>query len=165
MYWCRVCFFTMFCIDSSFVLLFALFSALTNGCLRCFEIAFVLFLVLHSKSNNPDKWSGVYVVYRVWLLFYLFFTKSSCLLLALLCTSHHHSAPKLSISTTFQHRLTPLPPSGTHKQPTTTTHTHTTTHRKLTRPITTSTHLPSTCIVTQHQHKTHNASYTTLHVT
>ena len=58
-----------------------------------------------------------------------------------MCVSDHHPAPKLSTSTTLQDHLTPLPPFGTHKQPTTTSHTHTKTH-----------HDPSQLVHTSRQH-------------
>ena len=162
-YWCCICF-----VYSDLYLLFcATFCAVfcVDKCGACDVLRLILFCFLCCIQKVIYKWLGVYVVlYWFWLLFYLFYTKSSWLLLALLCTSDHHPAPKLSTKHLHDPPEPPHIPT-TIRDSQTTHHNLPHPHHNPPRPITTSTHLPSTCIVTQHQRKTHNASYTTLHDT
>ena len=132
--------------------------------LRCFEVAFALFLVLHSKSNISD-W--VCTWFCIGFDFYsTFFIQNhhGYFYLAILCTSDHHPAPKLSTKHLHDPPGPPHTPT-TIRDSQTTHHNLPHPHHNPPRPITTSSHLPSTCIVTQHQRNTHNASYTTLHDT
>jgi len=79
-YWCRVRFFY-----NDFYLLFcATFCAVfcVDKCGACDVLRLFLFCFLCCIQKLIYKWLGVYVVlYWFWLLFYLFYTKSSWLLL------------------------------------------------------------------------------------
>ena len=152
-----------------FYLLFcATFCAVfcVGKCGACDVLRLILFCFLCciQKSNISDWVCTWFCIGFDFYSTFLIQNHHGYFYLAILCTSDHHPAPKLSTKHLHDPPGPPHTPT-TIRDSQTTHHNLPHPHHNPPRPITTSTHLPSTCIVTQHQRKAYNASHTTLHDT